>query len=192
MGIFTFVLILSVSLIFYYSQNKDQKIGGKIAICKLFWLDYTLIAWFFLPIVFYFQNMKGSHFNIFYVISISMWIRGIIELYMLYVSKNWTPPIGIAHDLFTFLIATFSFYKTLPMNSSSTIISLSLLLSLILETYYAYAFYKIVKDKTTGDDAIWFASKENPKFCNILKITTFFNFIIYPILLYTIYSFTNF
>lgn len=183
MRLLVVIAITLVSLFFYYFQNKGKKIGGKIALCKVLWLDYTLIAWFFLPIVFYFQGMSGDYYDVFYTISISMWIRGIIELYMLYVSKNWTPPIGIAHDIFTFIIATYTFYLTLPTTYDSIIISSSLLLSLVLETYYAYAFYKIVKEKTKGDDAIWFASKDNPKFKKILTITTFGNIIVYSALI---------
>lgn len=182
MRIITAITIILVSLFFYYYQNKDQKIGGKIALCKLLWLDYTLIAWFFLPIVFYFQNMSGEFYNLFYIISISMWIRGIIEIYMLYVTKNWTPPIGIAHDIFTFLLALFIFITQIDYSLKTYLICSGLLLSLILETYYAYAFFKIVKEKTKGEDAIWFASKENPKFKKILTLTTFGNIVTYSLL----------
>lgn len=188
MALIVAATIIAISFIFYFLQNKKNTIGGKIALCKLFWLDYTLIAWFFLPIVFYFQNKSENHFNVFYAISISMWIRGIIELYMLYCSKNWTPPIGIVHNMFTFLLALVVMISSLPMDIISLFSSLGLLISLLLETYYAYAFYKIVKDKTKGDDAIWFASKGNPEFKKILKITSLANIFVYLLLIPVTYT----
>ena len=169
------VLIIAISFIFYWGQNKKENIGGKMALCKLFWLDYTLITWFFLPLYFYIKGFHGEAFDILYVLSASMWVRGIIELFMLYVTKNWTPPLGITHNIITILLVISAMYFTIIHSKVHFIFSLSLLLSLLLETYYAYAFYKIVKDKTKGDEAIWFASKENPQFTWVLKVTTIGN-----------------
>lgn len=173
------LLTVVISFVFYTKQNKQEKIGGKIALCKLFWLDYTLIVWFFLPIYFYINFFKAGHFYVLYLLSISMWIRGIAELFMLYVTKNWTPPIGITHNIFTFILVSFSWYIANVQGLIPNIFIFSILISLALETYYAFSFYKIVNDQTKGDKAIWFASKENPKFQTILKITVIGNFFVY-------------
>lgn len=173
------IIVIVISFVFYWGQNKNENIGGKMALCKLFWLDYTLITWFFLPVYFYYRNFNGEAFDILFVLSTSMWIRGLIELFMLYVTKNWTPPLGIAHNIITILLVISAMYFTVLHSKVHLIFSLSLLLSLLLETYYAYAFYKIVKDQTKGDKAIWFASKENPQFAKVLKVTTIGNILCY-------------
>ena len=182
------ILTIAISFMFYLGQNKKGNIGGKMAPCKLFWLDYTLMTWFFLPLYFYFKGFKGEAFDILYVLSISMWIRGIIELFMMYVTKNWTPPLGISHNILTILLVLGAMYFTVVQQTIHYIFIASLVLSLCLETYYAIGFYKIVKDKTKGDDAIWFASKENPQFARILKVTTIGNFIVYGCLIFFLAS----
>lgn len=178
------ILTIAISIYFYIGQNKKENIGGKMAPTKLFWLDYTIMTWFFLPLYFYFNNYQGQAFDILYILSASMWIRGIIELFMLYVTKNWTPPLGIAHDLITLILVLIGMFYTVVDSNAHLIFGFSLVLGLILETYYAIAFYKIVKENTKGDDAIWFASKENPRFKTVLKITTVGNIAVYLGLLY--------
>ncbi len=181
-------LTIIISFAFYFGQNKKENIGGKMAPCKLFWLDYTIMTWFFLPLYFYFSGYTDGVFNVLYALSISMWIRGIIELFMLYVTKNWTPPLGITHNIITIIIVLAMMYLSIMQNPAELIFVISLLISLLLETYYAVAFYKIVKEKTKGDDAIWFASKENPKFAFILKVTTIGNLMVYGALAYFLQS----
>lgn len=178
------LLTIIISFAFYIGQNKKENIGGKMAPCKLFWLDYTIMTWFFLPIYFYLNGYIDGVFNVLYALSISMWVRGIIELFLLYVTKNWTPPLGIAHNIITIIIVLGVMYLSVMQNPVELIFGISLLISLLLETYYAVAFYKIVKEKTKGDDAIWFASKENPRFAMILKVTIFGNFFVYSSLIY--------
>lgn len=178
------LLTITISFAFYLGQNKKSNIGGKMAPCKLFWLDYTLMTWFFLPLYFYFNDYADGVFNILYGLSFSMWIRGVIELFMLYVTKNWTPPLGIAHNIITIIIVLVMMYLSVMQNPAELIFGISLLVSLILETYYAVAFYKVVREKTKGDDAIWFASKEDPKFATILKVTNLGNIIVYSCLIY--------
>ncbi|MBK8391199.1 MAG: hypothetical protein IPL23_18730 [Saprospiraceae bacterium] len=46
---------------------------------------------------------------------------------------------------------------------------------LILDTYYAWKFSKLVGNGTTGPNAIWYASAENSLFKKINQTTTFFN-----------------
>ena len=95
-----------------------------------------------------------------------MWFRGVVELFMLFVTKNWVPPIGIIHDLscvFIFLGLSVYWYKDLwrQFTWPYGFFHFTLLLSVILETYYAYGFYKIVGDKTKGDEAVWYAPSDN-------------------------------
>lgn len=183
MTYFLFIIsFILISFYFYQKQNKKKSIGGKIALAKLFWLDYTLITWFFLPLFFYFENNASLVILPWFVLSLSMWIRGIVELYMLYVSKNWSPIIGISHDVLTLLLVIIFSFKVESQLFIDYLMVASLVFSLVLETYYATAFYQIMKGKTQGDEAIWFVSQEEPRFKRVLKITSFGNIILYAVL----------
>ena len=46
-----------------------------------------------------------------------------------------------------------------------------IILFTLIDSYYAFHFDKIVKGKTQGDDAIWFADQSSGKFDKILKVT---------------------
>ncbi|MBK8634658.1 MAG: hypothetical protein IPN72_14265 [Saprospiraceae bacterium] len=56
---------------------------------------------------------------------------------------------------------------------------LMVLFMLILDTYYAWKFSKIVGNETTGPNAIWYASAENSAFKKINQTTTFFNVLLF-------------
>lgn len=175
--IITTIFFTSTYLYFLIKHGKNPAKGGKLALCKKLWLFYTLYTWFiFLPIVLFEGYVSSLYFHSFLFLTVSMWLRAPVEIVMLYRTKNWTPPIGIAHNVLTFILFTFPLLKlNSPPLNFEFFFALSLGFSLIFETYYAYAFYKIVKEKTKGDDAIWFANKEDSQFKIILRVTTFFN-----------------
>ena len=47
--------------------------------------------------------------------------------------------------------------------------------SFALETFYAVVFYRVVGEHTIGDDAVWFAEKNNPVFQKVVRITALCN-----------------
>ncbi len=104
---------------------------------------------------------------------------------MLFVSKNWTPRIGITHDLLTLagLIAAYLIHWDSLMYAAWWIqlFSLGMVLSLCFETWYAWAFLQLVRERTKGKEGIWYATKEDPKFRLILQVTTTGNTILYAI-----------
>jgi hypothetical protein len=57
-----------------------------------------------------------------------------------------------------------------------------------METYYAIKFYKIIGSKTKGDEAIWYAHKEDPIFKKVVKITAIFNIPLYASLIFFTWS----
>ncbi|MDZ4667666.1 MAG: hypothetical protein SGJ00_07260 [bacterium] len=72
-------------------------------------------------------------------------------------------------------------------NQAQIIISLYLILVsgiLIVDSIYAYKFYKIVGSKTKGKDAIWYASETDPSFLGVIKLTRMLNA---PFLLFFVY-----
>jgi hypothetical protein len=189
------LFFILLNFVYYIFQNKRNRIGGKISFSKNLWLFYCIYTWFFLlPLSIYLLPLPQELKMLWGMFSIWMWIRGIAELYMLFVSKNWVPPIGISHtssSLFLLLIGSFYYDHTIiALPIEFKIFHLSIILSLILEVYYAVSFFKIIGTKSKGDHGVWFATAQDPKFKKILIITSAGNIVLYSclaIFLYKIY-----
>lgn len=165
--------------------------GGLISSAKALWLYWTVSVWFFiLPLLLYFWHWPpGVKLPILFLTS-SMWIRGILEVYMLFVSKNWIPPFGITHNLFTFvgmiILLLLNFESLRAASFSSILFMLTMMISLLVETHYAKAFFTIVKNRTKGDEGVWYADSENPVFKKVIKLTARWNIFFYAITTYFI------
>jgi hypothetical protein len=168
-----------VSFLFARAQNRSSKLGGAISRPKQLWLAYAIFVWFFLsPILALDPNLPREHRTILGVFSLLMWVRGIAELVMMYWTKSWRPPYGVTHDLLCIavLIALSAIYRVLDP------FILALILSLCFETYYALAFFRAVDGKTTGEEGVWFASEDDPRFRRINRVTTLGNALLYTFL----------
>ncbi|GAB4015410.1 MAG: hypothetical protein Fur0010_14420 [Bdellovibrio sp.] len=179
---------LTVGLFFYWKHNKNPKLGGAISLSKALWLIYAIYTWFiFIPYLVFAHNLPPFVTVVWKVFWFWMVFRGIVEIYMMYVSKNWSPIYGISHDLscLIILIAGTIYYLPSYAQLPSVLVAFhySLILSLALETYYAYSFFQIVKEKTKGEHAIWFASKDDPRFKKLVFITGLMNWPLYAVLI---------
>ena len=179
--------MVGIGLLFYISQNRDNKIGGKIAPAKMAWLLYVVYLWFFLcPLMLLHPYLQLPIADLVWFAAGTMWIRGIIELIMMYVSKNWKPPYGIAHDIFSFVGMLVGFWLIYQKNlryQDIDVLVMTLLgvvtFTFFLETVYAMVFYRLVGTHTVGDDAVWFAGKDNPKFQKVVRLTAILNVPLY-------------
>ena len=156
--------------------------GGKISKPKLMWLFFCIWFWLFECAVLAFEPslplairaVCGAH-------ALSMWLRGGVEMFMLYVTKNWRPPIGIGHNVFCIvtvplvLVGMGSVGETGAWGPWAWALVGMLVFSLGVETLYAALFFKAVKGQTTGEKGIWFASEDEERFKRINRITTAFN-----------------
>ncbi len=99
------IAILVVAAIgFSRLQNRLGMIGGEIALPKLAWLMLAIFMWLGLPLLLALDARSPHYLRwLFGFTFVSMAVRGIIELWMLYGPKNWSPAYGIAHDLFCML-----------------------------------------------------------------------------------------
>ncbi len=147
---------------------------------KQLWLGWAVYVWFVLcPAVAGLSIAPVEARWVLGVFSAWMWLRGAVELYMLYVSKNWRPPMGIAHNLSSVaLLLGMSVvhreawrFASAPGAIWSWALVLVVVFSLILETWFAVAFHRAVQGRTTGDDAVWFADATDPKFARINRVT---------------------
>jgi len=178
---------------FYRRQQRSGELGGRMAPAKAFWLGFAVFSWFVLPAVLALDAAVPLPFRwVLGVFAVSMWLRGVAEMVMLYAFKNWRPPYGIGHDLLSIGIlavgtawqwASVQTLLVAPRQAGMSVWLVALLgvltLSLALEVAYAYAFFAVVRGKTVGDDGIWFASNDDPLFRRIVWTTACFNWPLY-------------
>jgi len=180
----SFVAVAITGLTFYLRQNTKDTMGGGISRPKALWLTYAIYVWFFMtPILALDTSLASPYRFILGAFSVSMWARGIAELLMLYVWKNWRPPYGIAHNIFSVtILAGGCFYFRDSLSAQTGALSMwamgfvaFLVGAMLCETYYAIHFHDTVQGQTTGDDGVWFASAEDEKFKHINRITAICN-----------------
>lgn len=153
----------------YWLQNVAGVLGGAVAPAKALWLSLALIFWFVMPALMAADARLNSHerrlFGLFFVF---MLVRGVIELWMLYISNNWHPYYGITHNLICLLLL-----GGLLIRSCSTyrlgvrLLSLVLISMLIAETYFAWYFLNAF---ATAGTEIFFVP-DDPAFAVVLRVT---------------------
>ncbi len=174
------VVAIVMGLRFRAKQNAGHGArGGKISNPKVLWLFFAIWFWFVECAVLAFEpSLPSSYRLIVGAHALSMWLRGAAEMFMLHVTKNWRPPIGIGHDavcIATIIgLAVWSGPELTQVGAWSwwaPALVLMLVFSLVVELLYAALFFKAVEGKTTGDDGIWFADAESERFKRINRIT---------------------
>ncbi len=172
------ILVSLFALTYQKKQNGTKPLtGGPISRPKSFWLAYTISTWFFLPLFFYFSPNTLAELK--YVLLfhlISWWLRGPIELFMIYRFFNWTPKYGISHDAFHIIGLLFFLKKVAihPVNldAHNFIVWLFLIVTVIAtvaEILFAYLFLK-ARSLEEEQDNIYFAS-DDPKWIFINRVT---------------------
>ncbi len=181
-------LSVLLGILFWHRQNVRKARGGRISPPKVAWLFYAVFLWFLLcPLVAMDPALHPGLRMVLGSFGACMWVRGIAELYMLYVTFNWKPPYGIGHDVLCILLilSGLSWHHELfsgPL-SRMDLWALSLialvLVSLFVEVMYATLFFQAVEGHTTGEDGVWFADEEQARFQRINRITFTFNIPLY-------------
>jgi hypothetical protein len=181
-------LCVLLGIFFWRSQNVRKSRGGRISPPKLAWLLYAVFFWFFVcPLVALDAAVPSGVRQVLGVFAVSMWIRGLAELYMLYVSKSWKPPYGIGHDLVCIVLVIGGVALThaqwrgplAPVAVWGLALVGLVLVSLVIEVLYAALFFQAVEGRTTGEEGIWFADEEQARFRRINRITFALNVPLY-------------
>lgn len=181
---------LGLGAAFRARQNKGDIVGGDISWPKSLWLAYTVTAWFVLPFLLFGALSKnafsgtsdmwpGTLFIAFCGHLISWWVRGPLELLMIYKWFNWSPRYGIIHDLahasFLILMIAISFLNgeianwfAVPGSAIAALFLLVTVFTTLAETLFAFLF---LHERTKGEDLLYFASDE-PRWRMINRITT--------------------
>ena len=179
-----YILVLWPALVslfaFFYKKKQNgpnPMTGGPISTPKAFWLAYTVTTWFFFPFLFILspeviaplKMIIGFHL-------LSWWLRGPLELVMIYKWFNWTPKYGISHDLFHLIGLSalwIYFYENFLSLSGLNLIAHAFIIVTIFATVaeisFAYLFLK-VRSIEEEKDNIYFAS-DDPKWIFINRLT---------------------
>lgn len=187
-GLLVALVVVLAMILSFTARQRRGALGGKLSPPKAAWLFWALTVWFLVcPVLAFEPALPKPVGLVLGVFSLNMWIRGLIELYMLYGPKNWRPPYGISHDLFSLLLILGMWFG---LEADPALWSTSwgrvgagsvgvIAGSMILETAYAYVFFKLVEGKTTGEEGVWFADATDPRWRRINLVTTLFNVPLY-------------
>jgi hypothetical protein len=162
---------------YYINQNNKSVIGGKISKAKSFWLGYAMFHYFILPwwILFYITEDSGMECCLYIILGI-FYFRMLFQMLLMFVTRTWSPPIGMAYNIMASLVLLYLLFNRLfienfAINNCILIVYICILILILLtDTYYARSFYHLVGLETKGKNAIWFASDEE-KFIRINRIT---------------------
>jgi hypothetical protein len=177
-------VVAAVGAAFARRQNRGAIMGGAISRAKQLWLTWAVYTWFVLaPLFAFLPGLRPATRGTLLVFAASMWLRGVVELVMLFVTKNWRPPMGIAHDVFTAVLLGAGLVWMVPgaprpfagPDGWGLALVVVLLSSMGLEIYYALAFHQAVEGRTTGDDGVWFATAHEARFRRINRVTALAN-----------------
>ena len=153
---------------FYRRQNGPRAyVGGPISKSKALWLAHGIGSWFLFPFVFVLHPEVSEPLKIVLVIHlVSWWIRGPIELVMIYKWFNWTPVYGITHDIVhimtvfltsSWAVATIGVAPfSTPMNALSFSYVAAIIFSTVAEILFAALF---IATRGQKDHLIYFADE---------------------------------
>ncbi|HUP56830.1 MAG TPA: hypothetical protein VM598_05210, partial [Bdellovibrionota bacterium] len=164
-------LIVGAAIRFRHKQNentaKGKWVGGEISWPKAFWLAYAIGSWFLMPWIFFLDPATPTPLR--WAVGLhlaSWWIRGPLELVMIYKWFNWTPVYGMSHDTLhcmgvfvaTSLATSMVGFEALtsdPHAFWAWLFLSSISLAMMAETSFAGLFFGV---RGSGKDKIYFAS----------------------------------
>lgn len=177
-----FIVSLLTALLFaisvYWVQNAFIPVGGAIAIEKSFWLATALFAWFVLPPILAADRRLPTTIRRGYLLFwIFMLMRGIVELLMMYVWRNWLPTYGIAQDIAAMLLLAWLFVQNRPASKNGSLPVRAatwnwVAIGLLFVPEICFASYMLANFQTRGDDAIYFVP-DDPQFKLVLRASAF-------------------
>lgn len=164
--------------IFRRQNSKKAWTGGPISRPKAHWLAFTIINWFIIPFAYFFHTEFPKELHWFFVFHLaSWWIRGPLELFMIYRWFNWSPVYGISHDVFhvlgcSSLLLAFANWETWSATHFSLAAYLFCFLILLTTTFeisFAALFLQ-TRSQQEETENIYFAS-DDPKWIFINRLT---------------------
>jgi hypothetical protein len=186
------LLIALLAFLFKKVQNQKAFVGGDISTPKSLWLSYTVISWFLFPFVFLFLDINSPLKILVQIHLISFWVRGLIELVMIYKLFNWSPRYGISHSAAHALLLLLGTLYVLTQKPTSLnlneLVVLTFLISIFIcvcfEVLFAVLFFNIRSKGTYEEEhKVYFASDEPQwrRVNDLTKVALFFGLGAYAI-----------
>lgn len=168
----TIVVLGMAALLFFEYQNRIQPVGGPVSPAKAAWLAIALLIWVALPcLITADARVSRTLRRAFLALLILMLARGVIEGWMLYVTLNWSPWYGIAHDVTCMVALGWFVREAQPATALDRLMRLHVLvtaLAFLPEIYFAW--YMQSHFHTQGHAPIYFVPDE-PAYADVLLVT---------------------
>lgn len=151
------LLLLLAAAGFAVVQNSGRIPGGGIAPPKVLWLAFAIYYWFLLPLVFALDTRIASGLRrAFRLFLVNMGVRAVVELWMMYVSLNWHPYYGIAHDVFSIVLITVLLLAHARAGARARLLFYTLpVMGLMFMVEIGFVFY-LLNHVATGTEPIYF------------------------------------
>ena len=149
----------ATTALFGWRQNRGGVVGGPISVPKILWLNFTLTVFFGLPAVLWRDaGLAGATRSLWGGLLLSFVLRGVVELYLIYVTIGWKCAYGIGHDLFqlALVLALGAAMPPAPGDERARGFLWLYAAVLVAEAGMARAFSRLADPKT----GIYFASDE--------------------------------
>jgi hypothetical protein len=145
---------------FQLLQNQYGYIGGVISLPKLMWLGYALLFWMGLPLLIVADVRTPPMLaRAFGALLVLMLARGLAELVMLYITKNWSPLYGIGHDLLCLSVLGVMLWRagaSASMPQGRVLLVHGIVTALMFFPEIWFAWYMHSNFHTQGGQAIYF------------------------------------
>lgn len=166
-------LLAAAAAVFYQAQNTLQPVGGNISIVKLLWLAGAILLWGMLPLMLLADRRLGlSLRRAFAVLAALMLVRAVVEGWMLYVTLDWSPWYGIAHDALCAVVLLALAARSSPRNALEGTVRMHLWITAAFfmpEMYFAW--YMQAHFVTKGEAAVYFVPNESA-YADVLNATS--------------------
>lgn len=139
---------LIIGAIFYAVQNQGGLPGGGIALVKLCWLFLVIFCWFIIPLLLLFDCLSSVLKVAISVFLGSMVLRAVVELVMMFGTKNWHPHYGIAHDILMILLSLFLGFLVFKQSRLIAIYLFVMAILFTIESGFAWYMLHNVQSET--------------------------------------------
>jgi hypothetical protein len=162
---------------FYLVQTHLRPVGGEISLAKLLWLACAVLMWFVLPaLISVDPRLPAPLRQPFRVLFWLIVARAVVEGWMLYVSLNWSPWYGIAHDVGCAIVLVWAAFVLRPRIAhydarARTIYAHLLATAALFAPEVYFAWYMTRHFITRGEGAIYFVPND-PAHATVLNVTT--------------------
>lgn len=159
-------LLVLCALIFWPVQNAGLLPGGAIAPQKLLWLGVALWYFYALPLLIWLDPARHAGLRgVMGLFLAAMLLRGVVELYLIYVALGWSPWMGLAFNgtaLAGLGCGLWRYRRQMGAGTGWLAVAV-LALAMGFESAFATYFHILVAPDgaTTGDQAVYFVSSES-------------------------------